>query len=251
MGKISKFDLISGVDIYIDGVCTIHQPTLDEIRKLGYDKYTIYTNVLMMDIDDYFKIANVSDKIISETRPQITMFDLLFFEDRERVLLKEALSFFIVEDIGYSQQLMCYTAELSNGNIGFINRDNYEIIRTSIIAISSYGHSEETEEALSEDPEIREMQIKINKGKAALQKAKSKSTSKNESLSLSNMIAALCAYHNSYNLTTVWSLTVYQLYDQFFRQNYKNQLDTFSTRWAVWGKEDNDFTTWFKDQNNK
>ena len=59
------------------------------------------------------------------------------------------------------------------------------------------------------------------------------------------MVSALAVQHNSLNLSNIWDLTVYQLYDQFFRQNNKNQLDIHAMNYAGWGGEF-DPTSWFR-----
>ncbi len=68
----------------------------------------------------------------------------------------------------------------------------------------------------------------------------------NYDINLANIISALSIQHNSYNMTNIWSLTVYQLYDQFFRLNIKTQVDINSMRWAAYGTEAFDYNLWFK-----
>ena len=50
---------------------------------------------------------------------------------------------------------------------------------------------------------------------------------------LPNLISALCVQHNSINMCNVWDLTVYQLYDQFLRQSYLNQVNIHAMNYAA------------------
>lgn len=62
---------------------------------------------------------------------------------------------------------------------------------------------------------------------------------------LPNLISALCVQHNSINMCNVWDLTVYQLYDQFLRQSYLNQVNIHAMNYAGWGGEF-DPNDWYK-----
>lgn len=70
-----------------------------------------------------------------------------------------------------------------------------------------------------------------------LQRAKKKSPQqakeKQADASLPNLISALCVQHNSINMCNVWDLTVYQLYDQFLRQSYLNQVNIHAMNYAA------------------
>jgi hypothetical protein len=70
-------------------------------------------------------------------------------------------------------------------------------------------------------------------------------------MELPNLVAAVSAKHNSYNLFNIWGLTVYQLYDQFARIDIGVQLDIYGTRWAAWGQDAFDTGIWFKRLNDK
>lgn len=247
MDKISSFDLISGADINIDGIGVLHQPTLDEIRKLGYGKYTIYINTLLMDIDNYFRITNVSKDIIEITKSQVVMFDLLFLDDKGRVLLQDALSFFIKEQIIADVRNQVFVLFNEDGSkTGEINRDNYNTIQSMIKQIN-FIVEEPTTSQECQDPKIKAILEKFEQGRKAMAKSKKQ----NQDMNLTNILAAVSTFHNSYNLINIWSLTVFQLYDQFFRLNSKIQIDVFGFRWAAWGKEEFDFSTWYRELNQK
>jgi len=58
---IDPFDLISGQSIVVNNACTIRQPTLNDIRKIGYSKYNNYMSMLLMDVNTFQKSLNIED----------------------------------------------------------------------------------------------------------------------------------------------------------------------------------------------
>mgnify|MGYP003604280865 CR=1 FL=1 len=247
MSKIQPFDLISGSDVLFNDICVLHQPSLDEIRNLGYEQYKVYVNTLFVDLDTYLEKSDIRDKIDEELLAKLTMFDIWFSEDRGRALLKEALSFFIFgkleEDLTHSVYLI-YDA-LDNLT-GFIDKTNYEDIQNAIEQLN-FINSQEIKPKKFRNEAARKIYETIQKGK----KEDAKTKKADPSMTLPNLIASVSSSHNSYNLINIWSLTVYQLYDQFFRLNNKIQVDTMSLKWAAWGTDSFDFSLWYKDLNLK
>lgn len=247
MGKISKFDLISGRDIPYN-YCTLHPPTLESLRDIGEDLYSQYISILSIDLNTFLEKTNcreVFEKISVAKNIELNIFDLLIARYETREILHNALCFFIVEEVVFDDKNNRFVLFDENcQKKGQIDNSNYEDFQYGVLQINH----------LSGD-KPKPIKYKNNKSKSIMEKLtkgreKNKKANKNnENINLSNLIAAISAFHNSYDLINIWSLTVYQLYDQFFRLNSKIQLDIVGTKWAAWGKEDFDFTVWFKDQN--
>lgn len=85
---------------------------------------------------------------------------------------------------------------------------------------------------------------------AKLQAANMKMKSK-DGFSFGEMAAAICGLGCGYTLLNVWELTVFQLYDQFFRANSQISFDISAMRWAAYGTEEFDTTAWSKNSLNK
>lgn len=250
MGKIGTYDLISGRDIAYEGICTLRPPTLSSISDITYSKYNDYLIILTMDLEKYLEVMQLQElfeRFDEETKKECTVFDFLIARPDTRELLLEALWFFIAEKLAYdvkNTRFLIFNDNLKP--IGYIDRSNYEDVKYGIMQIN-YLAMKEVRPKKYRNSKAKEIFEMISKGK----KESSKNKKADENMNLPNLISSVAAHHNSYNLNNIWSLTVYQLYDQFFRLNTKVQLDVVSTRWAAWGKEDFDFSVWYKDLNSK
>ena len=66
-------------------------------------------------------------------------------------------------------------------------------------------------------------------------------------LELANLISALASHSMSLNMSNIWNLTIYQLYDQFERQQIEDSYRSSLRSVSIWGDKDNKFdnTLWF------
>ncbi len=252
MKKISHFDLISGADISYEGICTLRQPTLERIRSLkgGYARYTAYLNVLMMDLEFFLSEIGLKEKyqaLPEEKRALFSPYYLHLANPATKEILQEALSFFLREKVVFSpeQNIFLLFPAGANAPCGHIGNENYEDVRYGILQINCLASSFEGIPKKFKNAKAREIYEAIQKGK---QKAAAQGKA-DKALLLSNMISAVSAQHNSYNLLNIWGLTVYQLQDQFGRLNLKTQYDISALRWAAWGKESFDFSIWYQNLN--
>ncbi len=152
--------------------------------------------------------------------------EVISIEPVLKSLFDEALSFFV-----------CSDSSISVGDL--LEEEFYEIRR--VVRKINYLNGEES---------TAELKFRNNAARRIYeqtQQRRKKVTKKDESINLPNIISAVSVGHNSYNLTNIWELTIYQLYDQFFRQNMKVQMDTIGLRWAAWGKDKFDFDMWYRD----
>ena len=225
MSDISELDLISNANISYKGICTLHPPTLDEIRKIGIEKYYFYLRVILIDLDTYLdtlKIRDSYNKLDDATKSQCSIFDFLIGMQDTRDSLQEALSFFIVEKLQYDSVSKAFLLieKDSNNLTGAIDRNNFEEIKDAICQLSCMNRGA-AQNKKPKNKMAEKILAKIKKGREELAKANKEDVNKN----IPNLISAIVTYHNSYNYENVWSLTVYQLYDLFSRLNMKKQLD--------------------------
>ena len=246
MSKLKIFDLISGIDIPYEDIGTLHQPTLDEIRKVGFDQYINYTNILLMDIEKYLERDDVDDVIKEEIKSKYTMFDIWFSQNDGRALLQKALSFFMCEDIMPDLVHHCYVLFKDGEVVGLIDKANFDNIVSGIGQIN-YIQQQEVAPINCKNNRAKKILEKLVKGRKEAAKHKKADLS----INIPNLISSIVAYHGTYNYENIWSLTIYQLYDLFFRLSTKNQLSVMGLRWAAWGKDDFDFGVWYKDPNLK
>lgn len=239
MANIDSFTLISGDDVCWNDMVTIRQPTLMDIRSIGYHKYQAYLSILLIQKANIIDMMGIDDPQISDA---IDLYMILGADDGIRNMFIEALSFFIREPVSFDNGSFYIGCVPAAAKI-------LEPVKSIICEISYIKQDASPEEPKFASKRAREIWLKTQKGKRDLEKAKRNKA--DENMELPNLISAVAAEHPGYNLTNIWNLTVYQLYDQFARINTRVQIDVYGQRWAAWGQEDFDTTMWFKNNSRK
>ncbi len=237
MNKLDEFDLISDIDILYDNTCYLHHTTLAEIKTVGIKNYRNYINLLTLNVDDCNEQLGLN--FDSDT---INIFDILISNKSTREHLCKALSFFISGEITYDKDF--YLLNVNGGKSklqGVITRNNYQDISSKILQLN-FIQDNRIHSTKNMGKKAKSILQKIRKGRSKFLNSKKKNTDFN----ISNVISAVVAYSGSYNYENVWSLTVYQLYDLFFRLGEKMKLNFDSVRWGTWGKDEFDLSIWYK-----
>ena len=68
-----------------------------------------------------------------------------------------------------------------------------------------------------------------------------KTSKRNKAIEIPNLISSIAAKSKSLNYTNIWKLTVYQLYDQFKREQMGEFLDIQKTSVAAYGNKEKQF----------
>lgn len=239
--KIDYLDLLHPDPILIEGACNVRHIKIHELNGTKYKNYLWAISTLKItasDILKHFELLN-DEEISSLSIEDINIFELWMSNESIAKALIKALGTFVVEPLSFNKSLMCIDAK-SEGFTGQITRENFKNLLDAIFQMNFLSSKSSFEEAKPKNKRAAEM---LKKFKELEEK---KPTKRQKNIELSNIVSAICVGHNSYNMTNVWSLTVYQLYDQFFRQNSKNQIDVMASRWAAWGKEPFDFEVWYQ-----
>lgn len=239
MVKINDFDLLSFEPINFHGLL-IYKPTLADISKMGKENFDGITNLLCIQEKNLKKqflnlfpenfidgqdaeLYNPYNFFIRQSKNNELGGDLIF--------LKLQLAFFT-----YIQRQI----QISNGNIVALARtkeeqdfvfsqETFEDFQHIIRLINCLDIQEE------EEPEIQTdnltMKQKFEEKRKLLKQAKAKEKEKNaengieKGLTLEQVISYVCAFPSSYNMTNVWNLTIYQLFDQFQKLQAKENYD--------------------------
>ncbi|HPE08183.1 MAG TPA: hypothetical protein PLT28_00425 [Saprospiraceae bacterium] len=239
---LSDFDLISGRDIVLPQICTVHQPTLDDIRHVGIMIYRAYLNTLLLNINSLLQVKNIQSNEL-QILQNTPIFVLLIQEETMRKMLVESLSFFVKEKLEFDKEVQGIWALDEDVPIGLINAKSFPFVRSAIIRLSYLEDTESAKSVLKfRNSKASRIFNQIQEGRAQTQK-NNKAT---QNLDIANLISAVSAKHPSYNLLNIWGLTVYQLYDQFYRISRNVAFDINSTRWSVWGEDEFDLSVWYQ-----
>lgn len=245
MSKIDALSLLSNKPVKYGTLCTLTPPRLDAIREVGYTTYMSYINCCSMELNTFLEAIGIDKKygeLSEEEKAECTVFNLLIAEQSMRVLLHEALSFFIEEKVVFEGvEFSLYKAD-SDVPFSSINSDNFDELRDGILQLN-YLSSQGVAPMKFKNARAKAIYEKCQMGKKKMEEK----TKGDINLNLPNVIASISTQHNSYNLLNIWDLTVYQLYDQFIRLNTKVNFDINSLKWAAWGSDPFEASLWYKD----
>lgn len=253
--------------------CSVTSPKLSKLDLLPqkYQTYQYYLALLSMDISayydtitndklDYFASYSLKEKqhilhiqedyeaLSEEERTSLCFLDILENDAPLLSNLMEALSFFLCEKAVYSHQQRGITFLNTSGKesaaVGFLPNKQY-LELADVVLQRNYisGRTSEDFSNVKNKTALKIMQ-KINKGRM-----KSKHRGKSDpAMELANLISSVSARHPSIQILNIWNLTVYQLYDLFFRMQENSIFDIMMTSTAVWGNDGDRFhlSDWYK-----
>lgn len=271
--KLDYFSLLSYEPVNIPKVGSVKSPLLKEIAKITFSAYSLFLNFLSLDIDTYFRsIDGINEEhnklyaadeisllkkvkeeywnLSPEEQKSLSFWDLAQLDTMTLSTIMAALQFFFVDEIRYDPHqsaFLLYNGAVDDENekliTGCINRENYNEVINIILQLNGIFKS---------DSASQPVKIKNKTAEKLLtrmeQARKSKESKDKGKMELPNLISALASRHSSINMTNIWDLTVYQLYDQFKRQRYLDSYEIQSMNVAAWGDSDGNFkeTLWFE-----
>lgn len=254
--NLEYFDLLSPSPFYLHGIGGIYSTKLLNISRIGIHKYQLYISLLLLTVESYLETENSSEEfqkqlqyyasLSHEEKKSLAIFDLYISNPDFKSLLQECLSFFIDGEISVNDEMKSYIVTKEDRLIGLINRDNFDMLSDGIL--QRHGIKKEVEKDLSfKNQKALEMYKNLKRHEKELA-SKKNSNNINPDLELANIISALTAKHNSLNILNIWELTVYQLLDQFQRQQCNVAYEIQSMSVAAWGSKDGkfDINQWFK-----
>lgn len=236
MVKIEQLQLLGGSPIRINEHCALRQPTLGDIRDLGYDHYQGLVTTFLVKKSDLLKSLGAEDG--PEFDPY-SLWDIMLSIPELANALLAALDFFVLGTITAHEHEICVDGHPLS------NQDLHDI--AAGVAQMNYIESDDESQHQFASERARRLWEKAKRGREGLRKAKAKDAN----MDLPNLISALAARGTGYTLFNIWDLTVYQLYDQFARTNVNVQMDIYSSRWAAWGQDDFDVSMWFQNLSKK
>lgn len=245
--KLHYFELLAPDPVYIQNAGSIISPKLKDISSIGMNTYQYYLTLLLMDLNSYFAMTGQTalyETLSEEEKATIHIFDLLTMNEQTAVLLQSALNFFIKETVTFSSPNHCFLVQDNGNTIGAITKEIYPQICDLICQRNCIKSNGNEELAKVKSKKALEILKKLQKGRE--EKAKQIKSDKN--MELGNIISAVANKSQSLNILNIWELTVYQVWDCFFRLSNNSIYDIQSMSVAAWGNKDNHFdaAAWFK-----
>lgn len=213
--KIDKLSLLSGDDIYITELLKIKQPTVRDIKEIGYDNYNLFIFLLAQNPED--RLVQLDDMGIDGMEyTNWDIFQMFFMIMPEQCVW--SLKFFTELDFDFrideETKESYFATILDDGNIVVIGEHGFKLIHDVIREMNFL-----TEEKLKFGNEgAKKRYIKAQRAKLRNTKPEG----------LDNLISALAWKSPNLNILQIFDLSIYQLYDGYFRlmkiDNYENTM---------------------------
>lgn len=212
-----KLKLLAGLPIYVKDVGNIYPLKLKEVAELGEIKYNSCLSALCFDIDD----LNWDENMVMPEG--ITTFDIMMAnctKDEEfKSIVLEGLSLFLkekVEFINYVENDSRYLfLQVGNEN-KIIYRDNYKNVKY-ILMQQNHIIRPKKEEYNPANEQARKLIEQIKKNRANAPKIK-------PSIDLHSIMSGV-AWKGQVGIEEILDLTVYQLYDAYYRLEVVDNYD--------------------------
>ena len=176
---------------------------------MSYSTYSQYLSILCLnpcDLDEeYEELGNIST------------FEILIGSCSQggKDFVCNALSLFFVEPVRFQKEYsFFYLGEIKDRR--YITKENYEMIKT-IIRKMSYMIDKEDERPIFGNERAREMWELIKKNRKKIPVAK-------QNINFASIVSGVAWKSQNVNIITVWDLTIYQLYDAYYRLDV---IDTY------------------------
>lgn len=263
--KLDYATLISPYPLRLEGIGSIKSPTLKEIwdPSVTYQGYQMYLTLLLMTPQTYYEQTGLSRsewfQTISEDEIQnINMMDLIAVDGNLQKMYCNMFQFFFEETIQYDDGnhiFITYKDKKQDGakseknhSMGTIRRDIFVELCDIILQRCNILRTDiDTDTSKIKSKRALEIVKKLKKGRENA----SKNATHDKDVELPNLITSVAVKSNSINFTNIWDLTVFQLYEQFKKEQTNVYFDIQKMSVAAYGNEKNTFkgNEWYKSEN--
>lgn len=246
--ELTYFDLLSPEPIYFQNIGGIKCPTLREISNLTYHVYQTYLAVLSMTPKKYFEMTNQSqyyESLSDDEKASFHIYDLITQNKQLLPITENALNFFLEYESKYDEQSHSFFLfkNINEPSVGFIKKSMW-IQLCDIILQRNFITPQNEDLSKVKNKKALSIMQKLQKGR----ESKEKKAKADKNMEIGNIISAVAHKGNSLNIINIWDITIYQLWDAFYRTCNNHVLNIQSMSVAAWGDKNNlfDSTAWYK-----
>lgn len=216
-----KLKLLSGLPQEIKDAGTLYPITIGDIAKIGYTRYSQMMYVATLDA------KAVLAQEYSEQFNDVSAFDIIYGIGGEeiRIVFEDLMKLvFHVDNVYYSSHFgalfLCGLGEINPKleKNRFVNRDNYGEIKEYIEYTNCLRGNREDNSSNPINEKAKMIGEKMKKNREKIAKIKSNTRQEQQS-DFADIISSVTAKSNSINKINIWSITVFQLYDEYKRIN--------------------------------
>lgn len=212
---ILEMKLLKGSPINYEGLI-IKPHTLGElIDEIGLDTYYKLVGFVSIKKSDLNEFFNFDEEKLKKT----SLFQMLLFHEITAQYIVDFLKFTTRnEEVYYIQEWTTIMVNYDETSV-IIDKNNVDKIITKILEFYCVSiEVEKEEEYKPANEQARKLIEKIRKNRANAPKPKS-------NVDLASIISGVAWKSNNLNILSIWDLTLYQLYDAFYRLEIIDNYD--------------------------
>lgn len=250
--SLGSLELLSFQPVRFAKTGGIISPLLKDIAEITCDRYVMYLNLLSLTPGTYYRIRGRQaeyETLPAEEQSRLSIYDLILSDPALLPAAEEALNFFFVETVRFEeayQTFFTYDGTTDHeGNLlptGAIHKNLYEEI-CDVILLRNYLKPRPAFPQKSAGKRALTILKKLEQGRA-----EQKGGTPDARMELGNIISAVANRHPGLNIQNIWDITVYQLWDAFYRLCSNQILDLQTVSTAVWGDKQKRFdaASWYQ-----
>lgn len=272
--KLDYATLISPYPFYLEGIGGVKSPKLKEIwaHDMTYQNYQMCISLLLMTPQNYCEQVDNSkldwyQSLCEEDKQHINMMDIIAKTPNLQQSYSKIFNFFFIENVFWDtkNQVFFLTQDnvlydktnqyfyilndkgkkIQTNNYGLIHRNIFLDICDIILQRCGIIRSDtDTDTSKVKNKRALEILKKLKKGRENV----TKTSNNDKDINLPNLITSVAVKSNSINFTNIWDLTVFQLYEQFKKEQTNVYFDIKKMSVAAYGNEKNTFqgNEWYK-----
>lgn len=238
--EINRLDLLAGEPIkFLD--LDIHSPSLRDIRSITHERFNRLTGILTLTETDLIAFYEQSKLPKGETNPLRYIVETASHPQGLVFFLELQMAFFtyikneVVIDKENKQLLVWLPEKDVNGKLTgerikvVLDQTTFPQFQEVINAVS-FTINEEEEPLPDFGPGNERLTNKFKEARARLNAAKARerqeAMERGDLMTFPDIVSSLCGFGTGYTLFNVWDLTIYQLYDQFKRNQAKEDYES-------------------------
>lgn len=228
--NIPYLSLLHSDPILVPMVGSLRIPTINDIRRIG-GLYAAYMEVLCLDDKELAEHLNIP--LSGRSR-----YEFVITNKKLRDFYSQIFSFFFLESVVFQEFSKFWILTEKDGRCsGTINEENFQDV-CNYILICNHLEAKKSTELKFYNEKARLIYEQMKKHPFKKQSAGLKA-------SIGDVVSAVASNSNTYSLFNVWELTIYQLYDQFYKLNQRVHFDVASRQWAAYPSEKFDLSQWY------
>lgn len=264
--KLDYGSLLSPEPIQLS-IGTVRHPTLREISKATFPKFGIYQYFLKLSPEDYYTKINKAregywDSLSCDGQEMVSLYDIVLVDENLCNTYLEIFNFFFVEKVIFREGFFVFLSidkQTADSEIevtedilrGVVSKETFNDALDLLQQVCFLGADDLGDE--SKQKFKNEKARKLWRRMKAAEKKQKEASEHSADMALPNIISSVAAKSLNLNISNIWDITLFQLYDQFNRLQNNDAHSINSMRVAVWGDEKKtfDYALWRKNMFDK